>query len=91
MPQCLGCENVHCDNTQHSDEGDNHLLIILTAMIETSHKTIPLSGGGSRGEGRASRGGLQGWSEEVEPYRPESRYWHDLWKAQGRPNTEQNT
>ena len=87
VPECLDCDNVRCDITHHSHEGDNHLLNIITAMIETSHLTIPMSGGGSGGEGRASRGGLPGWKEEVEPYRQESRYRHDLWREQGRPST----
>ena len=37
-------------------------------------------------ESRGSRGGLPGWNEEVEPYRQESMYWHNMWLREGRPN-----
>lgn len=63
------------------------MLDVITAMIESCHKTIPMSGGGAGGQGRASRGGIPGWKEEVEPYKQSSRQSHGEWRAAGRPST----
>ena len=93
VPACLStdmllrCANPHCQDKAHSEAGDGFLLDIVTAMVETSHQTIPMSGGGAGGSGRASRGGLPGWSREVEPYRVESTRCHKLWQEHGRPST----
>ena len=58
-------------------------------MIESSHLTIPISGGGPGGPGRASRGGLPGWNEEVAPFQMEAKHWHSQWLEEGRPSTGQ--
>ena len=93
VPPCLSsdphlrCTNPHCDDSQHSKAGDSFLLDIVTTMVETSHQTIPMSGGVAGGPGRASRGGIPGWAEEVEPYRQESVRCHKLWLELRRPNT----
>ena len=80
VPVCLKCDDVHCDEPLHSRSS---LLNINKVMIEPSNFTIRMSGGGSEGEGRASKGGLPGWQVEVEPFRHESRYWHNLGKVRG--------
>ena len=39
--------------------------------------------------GTKSRSGLKtitGWTEEVEPFRRESMYWHRVWLGAGRPS-----
>ena len=93
VPDCLSsdpdlcCKNPHCKDKEHSRAGDGFLLDIISIMVETSHHTIPMSGGGNTDPGRASRGGLPGWKEEVEPYRLESVSRHKQWLEQGRPST----
>ena len=81
VPHC--CDDIHCDTINHSESNNDHLLNIIIAMIETSHKMIPMLGGATASRGRASRGGLPGWKEEVEPHRQESRLRHDVWLQQG--------
>ena len=46
IPESLCCENPNCKDEIHNKEKDKYMLDILSAMIETSHKVIPLSGGG---------------------------------------------
>ena len=41
---------------------------------------------GASAGGRGARGGLPGWSEEVEPFRQQSIYWHNVWLREGRPS-----
>ena len=66
------------------------MLNILSAIIETSHTVIPLSGGGKQKldpdkncpVGKA----IPGWREQVEPYREDSMFWHAIWQSAERPN-----
>ena len=85
--ESLTCNDPHCSIAAHSEAGDSLLLDIITSMIETSHRAIPMSGGGAGGPGRASKGGLPGWKEEVEPFRQEAKLWHSRWREEGRPST----
>ena len=84
--QCLGCQDMHCKDSSHSELRDGHMLDILTAIIETSHLTLPMYGGCWVGEKRPGVN-VPGWTREVKPYKDDSIYWGDLWKSAGRPNT----
>ena len=44
VAESLNCSNCHCDDHHHTQERDNLVLDVMTAMIETSHQTIPMSG-----------------------------------------------
>ena len=84
----LGCENPHCQDKSHSERRDSFVLDILLALVESSYTSLPLSGG-SGGGGRDGKGkgkARPGWGE-VEPFRKEARYWHEVWKKEKRPNT----
>ena len=83
--QCLGCQDMHCKDSLHSELRDSHMLDILTAIIESSHLSLPMYGGCRVGENRPGVN-VPGWSREVKPYRDDSIYWGDLWKSAGRPN-----
>ena len=86
-PQVLQCTNPNCTNLTHSQHRDSFIMDILLAMVETSHTTLPLAGG--KRVGTKSRSGLKtipGWTEEVEPFRSESMYWHRVWLGAGRPS-----
>ena len=63
----LLCENSHCKNVEHSETRDSHMLDILSAIIESSHVTLPTYGGCWVGDKRP------GWNSEVKPYRQGSR------------------
>ena len=68
----------------HSETRDSHVLDLLTAIVETSHVTLPTYGGCWVGENR--RGVcVPGWNKEVKPYREESLYWGNMWRQAGRP------
>ena len=42
-PESLFCDNVHCTDHAHRQERDSHFIELLTSMIESSHRAIPLS------------------------------------------------
>ena len=76
---------------QCSEERDSYLLDLLSAAIETSHVTIPMSGGKSSGPSNPNKDcpvthNLPGWKEEVEPFRQDSKFWHSVWVSAGSPN-----
>ena len=88
IPESLHCQDPHCVDAEHSQLRDSFMLDILCNLVESSYTTLPMTGGrqGPGAEGRGSRGGLPGWHEEVEPFRQESMYWHNVWLKEGRPS-----
>ena len=84
VPACMECTNLHCREEEHSAARDSLVLDVMSAVIESSHATIPLVGG-REGAGRKDRGSMPGWWEEVAPYRETSVFWHSVWRSAGRP------
>ena len=77
VPDSLRCSDPLCRDECHTTDRDNLVLDILCSVVESSHTTLPLSGGrratpaGSK-SGKRSNGNIPGWSEEVEPFRQEA-------------------
>ena len=44
-PHALLCNDPHCADLIHSQQRDTYMLDILLAIVETSHITLPLTGG----------------------------------------------
>ena len=42
-PESMFCSDVQCKDQQHRQDRDNHVLDILTSMVESSHSAIPLT------------------------------------------------
>ena len=88
VPDCLQCRDVKCDSVAHSDNRDGFVLDVLGAVIEASHATIPMAGGG-QDKVKPDSGCMPGWKEEVEPQRKASIFWHSVWLSAGRPKKGQ--
>ena len=88
VPDCLDCQDVKCASARHSDARDGYVLDVLGALIESSHATIPMVGGG-QGRGKPDSGCVPGWREQVAPYRKTAVFWHSVWLSAGRPSTGQ--
>ena len=69
----LQCQDPMCSDISHSEKRDATVLDILSAIVETSHTCLPLTGrtGGSQKQDREV---IPGWSTEVEPQRQRSNY-----------------
>ena len=91
VPESLKCQNPNCQSVQHSQERDSYMLDVLTSIIETSYAKIPLSNAGGRKwnpEKNCPMGKvIPGWKEQVEPYRQDALFWHNVWLSAGRPTT----
>ena len=88
-PDSLQCTNSQCEDPDHSADRDSHVLDILTAMIESSHVCIPLSGGGkTRTDPSKSCHvslSVPGWKDQVESFKQDSIFWHAVWSSAGSP------
>ena len=66
------------------------MLDIMSAMIETSYSLIPLSGGGGRRwdpDKNCPIGKvIPDWQEQVQPFKQDSLFWHNMWQSADRPN-----
>ena len=89
VPDCLSCEDPHCCDQGHSTHRDNFMLDILCSVIESSHSVIPLSGGSMPGLNSSECGtsSIPGWTEHVEPFCQDAKFWHAVWVSWGKPNT----
>ena len=85
----LNCADSFCEDVSHSEERDGLVLDILSAVIETSHSCIPLSGGESSSpdpkKSCTVSQAIPGWKDDVEPMRQESLFWHSAWRSAGQP------
>ena len=83
-PESLGCDHVCCSDPQHKVDRDNHMLDVLSNLIESSHLAIPLT----KPNGKVRREkDLPGWKEHFEPFRSDAQFWHSIWLSLSRPNT----
>ena len=89
-PACCNCQDVHCQLENHSEVRDGHMLDILTAIIESSHATIPMSGKppvANPDKECPVNKAIPGWKKTVKPQRDSSLFWHAVWVSAQRPNT----
>ena len=45
IPASLTCSDPHCSDPHHSEERDSFMLDILLSIVETTHSSVPLTGG----------------------------------------------
>ena len=64
------------------------MLDVMSAIIETSHETIPMSGSGKAAPDPDCfvEKSIPGWREHVQPYKEDAIFWHAIWESTGRPN-----
>ena len=83
-PESIFCSDVHCEDQEHCQDRDSHVLDILTSMIESSHVAIPLT---KKVRSKESKPSIPGWKQQVEPFRQDSLFWHSVWLSADKPNT----
>ena len=88
LPHSLTCTNPTCKEPDHTRERDAVLLDMMGCIIEASHATLPMSGGGKPKGDRVKsvQKTIPGWTEFVEPKRQDALFWHAIWVSAGRPN-----
>ena len=89
-PDSRQCMDPNCKDVSHSQERDSHVLDILISVIESSHKCIPLSGGGKLSNDPTKScpvtEAVPGWKDEVESKKQDSLFWHAVWRSEGSPH-----
>ena len=76
------CLDTQCKDPKHLDSIDNHMMDILTKIVETSYETIPLSQKRSCKNNKIKKG----WSTRIAPLRKEAIKWHRTWSNEGKPS-----
>ena len=59
-PGSLVCSEPHCADVTHSEERDSYMLDILLSIVETTHTSLPLSGGRRVNNGKAGSRAIPG-------------------------------
>ena len=77
----LLCHDMKCKDCQHYDAINQYLNDTTEACLSAGHSNIPYS------SSPINSGRIPGWSEEVEPLRQKSMFWHQIWNNCGRPHT----
>ena len=75
------CNNLHCDCIQHRDHIDLLCNVLIESCIKAGTETIPQC------RSNFSAREIPGWSEQVEPERDRSLFWHWMWVESGKPHT----
>ena len=88
VPHSLSCSDPNCGDSEHISERDGILLDMMGCVIEASHATLPMSGGGRAKDDcpDSVQKAVPGWCEFVEPKRQDALHWHAIWVSAGRPN-----
>lgn len=86
IPRCLDCTDVNCQISKHSEERDSFILDIITAMIESSHLNILMTGGFKSTNSRKKKEIIPGFNDLVRPNRETALFWHSIHVSAGRPN-----
>ena len=89
-PESLNCQDPHCQDQEHKAERDSYVLDVMTAMIESSHQGIPLSGGKKNNSNPRQNCPVDkcvpGWKEEIAPFKEDALFWHSVWQSAGSPS-----
>ena len=89
-PSSLSCSDPLCKDATHTEERDSYVLDVMSSLIEVSHLTIPMAGGGKVKPGAKSiacpvTSNIPGWELEVLPYKEDAVFWHSIWVSAERP------
>ena len=53
VPPTLSYVNPSCKDNNHSEDRDGFALDVMGSLIEASHQTIPMTGGGKSRDGKS--------------------------------------
>ena len=82
VPECISCTDLHCHD--HFDAIADYTIEVLESVEAAAKDSLPVSGGDTRSNSKpVSR--VPGWSEFVQPYYEESKFWHSVWESAGKP------
>ena len=76
----LVCQDVMCCNVEHQSMINKFANDITHACLAAAVDSIPKT------NSRQGSGSVPGWTDEVEPVRQTSIFWHNLWVSCGRPH-----
>ena len=69
------CSNPNCTESSHLKDIDSFCNFITDSIESSVNNNFPCS----------SDSAISGWSDYVEPYRKDAKFWHAIWVSLGRP------
>ena len=75
------CHDVFCKDPSHISALTEYINDMSNGCLLAAKHTVPVT------SLRATRGHIPGWSEDIEPRRRQSMFWHDIWVDCGRPRS----
>ena len=78
------CNNIHCQSNEHKMSIDAYISDIISAIETSVGDNIPYT---RPARGKSSRKVIPGWTELVEPFKQDAKFWYSVWYSAGKPNT----
>ena len=76
------CTNINCTSDDHRNQLEEYTISVLQAMKVAGSECLPCT---SSKQSRKKSKTIPGWSDYVQPYAEESKFWHSLWTSAGKP------
>ena len=81
LTEGVHCSNPNCTESSHLKDIDSFCNFITDSIESSVNNNIPCSGSSNSSSGSV----ISGWSDYVEPYRKDAKFWHAIWVSLGRP------
>ena len=81
VPDCLSCSDPHCKNCNHINTTDEFMLEMLQVVENCASTNLPKP----KQNRKRSKGSILAWSEEVQPFKEDAQFWHQVWISAGKP------
>ena len=77
----IECTDIHCTSEQHIEKLEEYTTSVLQAMEIAGTECLPSTASNKKKKSKI----LPGWTEYVQPYADESKFWHRLLTSAGKP------
>ena len=75
------CHDVYCKDASHTTALTKYIINVAYCCMRAAKFTLPVT------SPRATHGHIPGWSEDMEPKRRLSLFWHVIWVDCGCPRS----
>ena len=82
----LACTDINCQSLEHKNDIDQYILDIIKSIEHSAQEYIPYTKPRS-GKQNSPRKVIPGWTELVQPFCQEAKFWYSVWYSAGKPNS----
>ena len=77
------CSDYGCESEYHREHLEDYTISVLEAMEAAGAECLPYTSTCTNKKKRSKV--LPGWTEYIQPYADESKFWYSLWTSAGKP------